>query len=196
MVYDLKKEGKTHVISGFGKYKSSAAFGTVLRGINQNWKILIVQFLKGQKSGEIQIFEDYFSENVTILRYGVDKIVLPDNATELDRTETQRGWAEMLNELKRGKEVNKIRVINGNSVYEGIKSYDLLVLDEVLPAVDLKLLTQKQLFDLLEDRPVGLEIICTGRVTNRSFMDNLTNKSNLHSDIVCKRHYFSCKCPS
>lgn len=175
-MYDLKKEGKIHIITGFGKYKTSAAFGTALRAINQNWKILIVQFLKGKKSGEIEIFEKYFKDNVDILRYGFNKIALPNNIEVSDKDESQRGWEEMLHAIE-------------------INNYDLLILDEVLPSVDLKLLTQKQLFDLFDNKPKALEVICTGRVSNKIFMDNLTAKSSLHSDIVCKRHYFSCKCP-
>lgn len=176
MVYDLKQEGKIHIISGFGKYKSSAAFGTVLRAINQDWNILVIQFLKGQESGEIKIIRKYFSNNVTIKRYGINKIVLPDNSSQLDKDETQRGWQETIDLIKE-------------------HDFDLLVLDEVLPAIDLKLLTQKQLFELFDEKPNKLEIICTGRVTNKIFMDNLTAKSDLHSDITCKRHYFSCRCP-
>lgn len=175
-MYDLKKEGKIHVITGFGKYKTSAAFGTALRAINQNWKILVTQFIKGKKSGEIQVFEKYFKNNVDVLRYGLDKVVLPNNVTTLDKEEFQQGWSEML------KFLNK-------------KEYDMLILDEVLPSIDLKLLTQKQLFDLFDSKSDKLEIICTGRVSNKIFMDNLTSKCNLHSDIVCKRHYFSRKCP-
>ena len=83
----MKKEGKIHAITGFGKYKSSAAFGTTLRAINQNWNILIVQFLKGKKSGEIEMFEKHFKDNIKILRYGANKIVLPNNVTTFDREE-------------------------------------------------------------------------------------------------------------
>lgn len=176
MSYDLKKQGKIHIITGFGKYKTSAAFGTALRAINQNWKILIVQFLKGKKSGEIEIFEKYFKNNVDILRYGADKIVLPNNVTSLDKEESQRGWIEMILKIQEGK-------------------YDLLILDEILPAIDLKLIYQNQLFDLFDNKPKELELICTGRVSNKTLMDNLTAKSHLHSDIRCKRHYFNCKCP-
>lgn len=175
--FELEQEGKIHVITGFGKYKSSGAFGTVLRAINQGWRILIVQFLKGQKSGEIEIFEKYFPEYVTVMRYGVDKIVLPNNIEALDKEETQRGWQDMIEEL-------------------GGHTYNLLVIDEVLPALDLKLLTQKQFFDFLSEKDDKLEVICTGRVTDKELMGKLTLKANLHSDIHCKRHYWQKKCPS
>ena len=88
---------------------------------------------------------------------------------------------------------NEIKV--GRNFVDMIKEYDLLVIDEIFPAIDLKLITQKQLFDFFDNKPKELEVICTGRVTNKIFMSNLTSVSNLHSDIMCRKHYFSCRCP-
>ena len=188
MTEELQKEGKLHIITGFGKYKSSSAFGTSLRAINQDWKILITQFLKGQESGEISVLKKYFPNNVDILRYGANKIVLPNNIVEFDKEETQRGFQDMLSKIKEGKNYKYDSDLTFN------KPYDLLILDEILVAVDLKLISQKQFFDFLNNKPDKLEIICTGRVTDKSFMHNLTIKSNLHSDIFCKKHYCSRRC--
>lgn len=170
------KQGKIQSITGFGKMKTSSAFGTILRAINQDWKILVVQFIKGAETGEIKIMQDYFSKNVDILRYGANKIVLPNNIETFDREETQRGWIEMQEKIK-----------NNN--------YDLLLLDEVLVAVDLGLLTQKQYFDFLHDKPKTLEVISTGRVISKSFMQKITQVSDLHTDAYCRKHYMDRKCP-
>lgn len=54
------QEGKIQSITGFGKFKTSSAIGTVLRAIDKNWKILVVQFVKGSETGEINILKKYF----------------------------------------------------------------------------------------------------------------------------------------
>ena len=148
------KQGKIQSITGFGKFKTSSAFGTVLRAIDQDWKILIVQFLKGAETGEINIMRKYFSNNVKIMRYGANKIVLPNNIETFDKEETQRGWEEMVSEIN-------------------TKKYDMLVLDEVHVALDMKLLQQYQYFDFLKNKPKELEIISTGRVTDKALMQKI-----------------------
>jgi cob(I)alamin adenosyltransferase len=55
----MNKLGKIQSITGFGKFKTSSAFGTALRAIDQDWKILIVQFVKGSETGEINIMRKY-----------------------------------------------------------------------------------------------------------------------------------------
>ena len=106
------KQGKIQSITGFGKFKTSSAFGTALRAIDQDWKVLIVQFLKGAETGEINIMRKYFSKNVKIMRYGADKIVLPNNIETFDKEETQRGWQEMLDERELEKYNRQIIISN------------------------------------------------------------------------------------
>jgi len=171
------KQGKVQSITGFGKFKTSSAFGTALRAIDQDWQILIVQFIKGAETGEVNIMRKYFSSNVKILRYGANKIVLPNNIESFDKEETQRGWNDMLTEINTGK-------------------YDMLILDEVFVALDLKLLQQYQYFNFLKEKPENLEIISTGRVTDKALMQRIEINSSLHTDAYCKRHYMNPKCSS
>lgn len=173
----LYNQGKIHAITGFAKFKTSSAFGTVLRAIDQDWKILIVQFLKGAETGEVNIMRKHFSNNVKIMRYGADKIVLPNNIEAFDKEDTQRGWNEMLDE------------INNNH-------YDMLILDEVFVAIDMKLLLHKQYFNFLKEKPEKLEVISTGRVTDKELMQKIELSSDIHADAFMRKHYMNRKCPS
>lgn len=74
--------------------------------------------------------------------------------------------------------------------------YDLLVLDEVHIALDMKLLYQSQYFDFLKNKPTKLEVISTGRVINKELMQKIELISDLHTDAFCKKHYFNTKCPN
>lgn len=176
------KQGKIQAITGFSKFKTTSAFGTALRAINQGWNILVVQFVKGVESGEVELLKKTFPDYVTILRYGVNKIVLPNNVEKFDKDETQRGWKEMICRLG----------------MEGCEStpYDLLILDEVFVALEMKLLTHGQYFDFLKDKPKELEVISTGRVNSKDLMHKITMASDLHTDAYMKKHYFNPKCPN
>lgn len=173
----MNKIGKIQSITGFGKFKTSSAFGTALRAIDQGWKILIVQFVKGSETGEINIMRKYFSNNVKIMRYGADKIILPNNVEGFDKEETLRGWNEVMNEIKNN-------------------HYDMLILDEIHIALDMKLLPQYMYFDFLKDKPKDLEIISTGRVIDKALMQKIELASDLHTDAFMKKHYFNPKCPN
>lgn len=173
----MNKQGKIQSITGFGKFKTSSAFGTVLRAIDNNWKILIVQFVKGSETGEVNIMRKYFSDNVKIMRYGADKIILPNNIEGFDKEETLRGWNEVMQEINKN-------------------HYDMLVLDEIHIALDMKLLPQYMYFDFLKSKPENLEVISTGRVIDKELMQKITNASDLHTDAYCRVHYFNKKCKS
>ena len=49
--------GQVHVYTGDGKGKTTAAMGLALRALGSGKKVVIVQFLKGGKSGEIPLLE-------------------------------------------------------------------------------------------------------------------------------------------
>jgi rRNA maturation endonuclease Nob1 len=59
----------------------------------------------------------------------------------------------------------------------------------------MKLLQQYQYFDFLKDKSKELEVISTGRVTDKALMQKIELASDLHTDAICKKHYFNRKCP-
>ena len=53
----LKKYGFIQVYTGNGKGKTTASLGLSLRALGQNWKVLIILFVKGQGDyGELKTF--------------------------------------------------------------------------------------------------------------------------------------------
>ena len=70
--------GLVHVYTGDGKGKSTTAFGMALRGIGQNLRIKIIQFLKGgYYTGEYIAIQNYLSNMIEIEQYG--KMCLKEN---------------------------------------------------------------------------------------------------------------------
>ena len=53
----MEQMGLLHLYYGDGKGKTTAAMGLALRALGSGKKVVIVQFLKGGKSGEIPLLE-------------------------------------------------------------------------------------------------------------------------------------------
>jgi cob(I)alamin adenosyltransferase len=172
---NLTDEGRVHIITGYGKYKTSAAFGTALRALNAGWKVFAIQFMKGQLSGEMEALNDKFLA-FEGLNFGNNKIVLPENKSLTDKELCRKAWEYIQEKL--------------------CVTYKMLILDEVLNAVEMGFIYKKEFFDFLENKPKHLEVICTGRINALSFYQQLVLKSSLFSDIHCVKHYFERQCPN
>lgn len=53
----MMERGLLHLYWGDGKGKTTAAMGLALRALGSGKRVVIVQFLKGGKSGEIPLLE-------------------------------------------------------------------------------------------------------------------------------------------
>lgn len=134
--------GRIHVYYGYGKGKTTAAVGQVIRAAGHGLRVLVFQFLKDNSSNERKILESL--PTVTCLP-GRDKVK----------------FFEQMN----GEEKSEIRHYNNKALDEIVKfcsPFDILLLDEALCAVQLGLLSEDKLLSFLEHKPRGLEVILTG----------------------------------
>ena len=60
------KQGLVHLYCGDGKGKTTAAIGLCVRAAGRGLRVLLVQFLKGNPTGELAILDKL--EQVTVLR--------------------------------------------------------------------------------------------------------------------------------
>jgi len=153
------------VFTGNGKGKTTAALGQAVRALGQGKKVLIIQFIKGPwKTGE-----DKFAKKIKDFRI----------------IKTGKGFVKTLGDKLPFKEHQK-------AVHKGLKlaarainskKYDLIILDEINNAVDLKLVSVKDVLKILkplkntrrlfsnsqefENKP---DIILTGRNAPKSFI--------------------------
>ena len=137
------KQGLLQVYTGNGKGKTTAALGLALRALGHNWRVAVVQFLKGSaKFGEIQALQQF--PTCRIWQYGRDVLIDMNNPEPQDVALARQGLAKA-RQLAQEKE------------------YNLLILDEICVALALKLISEEEVRELLAQRPAALEIVFTGR---------------------------------
>ncbi|MEN6374372.1 MAG: cob(I)yrinic acid a,c-diamide adenosyltransferase [Smithella sp.] len=138
-----KSKGLVIVITGDGKGKTTSAFGQALRAVGQGYHVLVVQFMKGRKYGEFKAAKEYLP-NLTVKLVGLDSFVMRDNPAPIDVEMAQKGFTMVKKAIKSGK-------------------YNMIIMDELNVAMDFKLVDTKEVIEMIENRPPGVDLIMTGR---------------------------------
>ena len=138
-------KGMTHIYYGDGKGKTTAALGLALRASGCGKTVVIVQFLKDWKCGELEPLANM--GGVTVLRGKAQGGVFIHEMSDEEKLETKRIHDE---NLKKAIEMQK----TGRC--------DMLILDEVIDAYNLGVLDVGLFEGLLCDKPEALELVITG----------------------------------
>lgn len=141
----MERKGLIHIYCGDGKGKTTAALGLSLRAAGSGMKVVIVQFLKNHKTSELDILNA--TPNITVLR-GKEGTAFSFSMTEEEKEKSQHLHSENL-------QAAIVIMESGNC--------DLLVLDEAIGAYDRDLIDRRLLRDLVEQKPLHLELVLTGR---------------------------------
>ena len=137
--------GLIHIYCGDGKGKTTAAVGLAVRCAGRGNKVLLVQFLKSRDSGEL---------------YSLAK--LPD--IEVMRGKESKKFTFQMNE-----EEKHALLIEHNKMFKQVLAkiknggYSLLILDEVIGALNAKVFEMPKLIEFLRHKPENLEVVLTGR---------------------------------
>jgi cob(I)alamin adenosyltransferase len=162
------KRGLIEVYTGNGKGKTTAAVGLVLRALGHNFRVLLVQFLKSGKSGEIKVLKKYFADKVDVLVFpGKCPITRPLTKDELKNLKNL-----LFPFMKR---VRK---------YILTKRYGLVVLDEINNCLKLGLVSKEAFLDMLKEKPGSVELVLTGR----SCPGEIIEAADLCSEILELKH--------
>jgi cob(I)alamin adenosyltransferase len=138
------------VNTGDGKGKSTAAFGTVLRGVARGWRVSVIQFVKSDKwkVGEERICSEL---GVEWARTGDGFTWLSD---DLERSEALAGAAW---ELAR------------KTIAAG--EHQLVVLDEITYPINWGWVSGEDVAATLRGRPEQVNVIATGRDAPKELLD-------------------------
>ena len=69
---------------------------------------------------------------------------------------------------------------------------DILIMDEVMGALNNQLISEEQLLELIDNKPDNIELVLTGRDVPKAII----NKANLVTEMKDIKHYFNEGVPS
>lgn len=138
--------GLIHIYSGDGKGKTTAAMGLGMRAAGRSKKVLLTQFLKSNKTGELNSIEK-LSEFFHVVK-GVPAKKFVWNMNEEEKLEIKK------------EHTNRFREVTKKAIEE---EYDLLILDEIIATINRDFVMLSEVIDFLKNKPTGLEVVMTGR---------------------------------
>lgn len=158
--------GKIHLITGPGKGKTTAAFGLALRAVGHGLRVHVIQFMKtGETTGEVLAARKL--EGIRVEQFGTGRFVNPREVSDGDKKAAADAMA-----------VAKVVIEKGEC--------ELLILDEINPAVSFGLVSAGEVLRLLRDRSKGIEVVLTGRNAPIEFIEY----ADYVSIIESKKHPF------
>lgn len=138
--------GLIHIYCGDGKGKTTAAMGLGIRAAGRSKKVLLTQFLKSNKTGELNSIEK-LSEFFHVVK-GVPAKKFVWNMNEEEKLEVKK------------EHTNRFREVTKKAIEE---EYDLLILDEIIATINRDFVMLSEVIDFLNNKPTGLEVVMTGR---------------------------------
>lgn len=138
--------GLIHIFTGNGKGKTTASLGLGVRALGSGAKVLMVQFLKGSYTSEEKIIAQLTPAFILHKGKSIAKFTQAMNEEELRITALNENdkLAYAIAEAGNGK-------------------YDLLILDEIMAAINGGFIKVEQVISFLKDKPANLEVVMTGR---------------------------------
>lgn len=166
MVEPLRsKKGLIAVICGEGKGKTTSAFGQAVRAAGHGWKVGIFQFLKDVNTGEFHTVSKNLP-GIDIYAFGpTGRVTFNSNKTEEDRIRAEEGWRYL---------------------EQAAPGYDLLLIDELLPAIDMGLVQKEKVLKWLDCKPGHLDVFITGRYVP----EEIARRAHLISRIQQEKHWY------
>jgi cob(I)alamin adenosyltransferase len=159
------EKGTVQVLTGNGKGKTTAALGCGLRAAGHGFKVLMIQFMKGRRYGELDAVKHV--PGFDIVQSGTDSFVEKGNPRAEDIELARKGLAKAREALDSGQ-------------------YDMIILDEVNVAVDYGLITLDHVLRFIEQKPPHVELILTGRYAHEKIKDAAQTVIEM---VEVKHHY-------
>ncbi len=170
--------GQVLLYTGEGKGKTTSAFGVALRAVGRGWKVSMVQFTKmgewppGEPMGEI-VGARRLEPDFEVISTGIGFVnIFGDKHTlEAHRDAAQKGL-----------ELAREKIASGQ--------YGLVILDEILGAVDQGQIDLEQVLELIRTRPHPVNLLLTGHDAQKRFLDRLLPVVDLATEMVKLKHPF------
>ncbi|KJV08502.1 cobinamide adenolsyltransferase [Elstera litoralis] len=161
------EKGLLIVHTGSGKGKSTAAFGLILRALGHDWRVGVVQFIKGVwDTGERRALERGFTDQLVWHAMG-EGFTWETQDLERDKAAAEAAWAQAQRLL-------------------ADPNLSLLVLDEINIALRYDYLDLEAVLAVLRARREGLHVVLTGR----NAKPGLIEAADLVTEMTLVKHPF------
>ena len=155
------ERGLVHLYWGDGKGKTTAAMGLALRALGSGKRVVIVQFLKGGKSGEIPLLEQL--------------------GAKIYRGKAGQKFVFQMNDAEKAA-TRELQNANLRAAQQ--EPADLLILDEAGSAWELDMVDKELLKAVVLERPAEQECVLTAH----GAPDWMLETANYSTEMKCHRH--------
>jgi cob(I)alamin adenosyltransferase len=132
MAQRRSKQGTVQVLTGNGKGKTTAALGCGLRAAGHGLRVLMIQFMKGRRYGELDAVKHV--PGFDIIQFGRDSFVERGKPNPEDVELARKGFEKAREASRSGQ-------------------YDMIILDEVNIAVDYGLVPLDEVLKFIAQKP-------------------------------------------
>lgn len=157
--------GCVQVYTGDGKGKTTAAVGLAVRALGAGLSVYFGQFCKAGEYAEIAALRR-LGGRLTVEQFGCDSFIVgPPSAADLQAA--AEGLAAAGVALSGG-------------------AYDVVILDELMTAVLLRVVGEADVLSLIETRPQHVELVLTGR----GACEAIVSRADLVTAMRAIKHYY------
>ncbi len=165
----MEKEGLVIVYTGNGKGKTTAALGMALRAVGHNYKVCMIQFIKGSwHYGEMSSSKKLEPE-FELIAVGKGFVGIIDDTSP--HSEHEKSAREALR-------ISKEKILS--------KKFDVVILDEINYAIDLNLIELNKVLDLIKLKPANVTLVLTGNHAK----DEIIQSADLVTEMKEIKHPF------
>jgi cob(I)alamin adenosyltransferase len=162
------ERGYVQVYTGNGKGKTTAALGQAIRAVGNGLNVYMLQFLKTDATGELEIAR-LIGEPFQIFRFESKKDFfwkLSEDEKLVLKAEIDKAYSFAMEVIKNNR-------------------CDVFILDEIMAVIKNGLLTQQQVIELINHKPMHMELILTGR----NLPEAIRDKADLVTEMKEIKHY-------
>ena len=167
------------IYCGDGKGKTTASIGLAVRASSYGIPVIFAQFLKDDSSGEIKVLRSI--DGITVMHspsfYGFVR-----NMTENQKKEVKDSYRFFIEEIHEKVRViirehdkklcvEKNEILGADTEKNKKDVIAVVVLDEILHALNYRLADEKQLMDILNEYKDRIEFVLTGRNPSKKIID-------------------------
>ncbi|MBE6022037.1 MAG: cob(I)yrinic acid a,c-diamide adenosyltransferase [Cellulosilyticum sp.] len=161
------ENGLVQVYYGKGKGKTTSAIGLGIRALGNDYKVIMIQFLKNDMTGECKMIKD-LEPNFKIFHF-----------------EKKRGFTWQLND----EEKQELKSETSNALKFASKvmdtgQCDVLILDEILNSLELGFVSEEDVCSLIDQKSDDVELVLTGR----SLPESIAQRADYISCIENIKH--------